>query len=81
MSSGTPVIVSRSSSLPEVVGDAGLYVNPLDTAELAKAMESILSDPELAASLREKGLRRAARFSWKKAARQTLEILRDAARV
>jgi len=81
MSSGTPVIVSRSSSLPEVVGDAGLYVNPLDTAELAKAMESILSDPELAASLREKGLHRATQFSWKKAAQQTLEILRDAARV
>ncbi len=81
MSSGTPVIVSRSSSLPEVVGDAGLYVNPLDTDELARAMESILSEPELAAELRRKGLERAAQFSWKKAAEQTLEILRDAARV
>ena len=81
MASGTPVIVSRSSSLPEVVGDAGLYVNPLDTDELARAMDSILGDPELAANLRKKGLERAAGFSWKKAAGETLEILREAARV
>ncbi len=81
MSSGTPVIVSRSSSLPEVVGDAGLFVNPLDTNELAEAMNSILSDDGLAAELRRKGLERAAGFSWKKAAGQTLDILRDAARV
>ncbi|MHB8793728.1 MAG: glycosyltransferase family 4 protein [Thermoleophilia bacterium] len=80
MSSGTPVIVSRSSSLPEVVGDAGLYVNPLDEGELAQAMESIVSDPELAADLRRKGLEQAGKFSWKKAAEQTLQILRDAAR-
>jgi len=80
MSSGTPVIVSRSSSLPEVVGDAGIYVNPLDTNELAQAMKDILNNPELAASLREKGLERASRFSWRKAAEQTLAILRDAAR-
>ncbi len=81
MASGTPVIVSRSSSLPEVVGDGGLYVNPLDTNELARAMDSIFSDPDLAADLRRKGLERAAGFSWKKAAEQTLEILRDASRV
>jgi glycosyltransferase involved in cell wall biosynthesis len=81
MASGTPVIVSRSSSLPEVVGDAGLYANPLDTDELAAAMESIFAEPQLAADLRQKGLERAARFSWKKVAGETLEILRDAARV
>jgi glycosyltransferase involved in cell wall biosynthesis len=81
MASGTPVIVSRSSSLPEVVGEAGLYVNPLDTNELAQAIDNILSDPGLAADLRKKGLERATMFSWKKAAEQTLAILRDAARV
>ena len=80
MSSGTPVIVSRSSSLPEVVGDAGLYVNPLDADDLAKAMERIISDSELAADLRRKGFEQAGKFSWKKAAEQTLQILRDAAR-
>ncbi|MHB1389958.1 MAG: glycosyltransferase family 4 protein [Thermoleophilia bacterium] len=81
MSSGTPVIVSRSSSLPEVVGDAGIYVNPLDAGELAAAMESVVADPELAASLKQKGLARAAEFSWVKAAEKTMEILRTAARV
>lgn len=81
MSAGTPVIVSKNSSLPEVVGDAGLYVNPLDPAELTKAMEAVVGDPELAQSLREKGLKRAGLFSWKKTAEKTLQIIRDAARV
>ncbi|MBE0428827.1 MAG: glycosyltransferase family 4 protein [Thermoleophilia bacterium] len=81
MSSGTPVIVSKSSSLPEVVGDAGLYVNPLDAEELGRAIESVVSDPALAGSLREKGLNRSRQFSWKKTAARTLEILREAARV
>jgi len=80
MASGTPVIVSRSSSLPEVVGDAGLYVNPLDVDELAQSMEKVLADPKLAADLKARGLERAAKFSWKKAAEKTLEILREAAR-
>jgi glycosyltransferase involved in cell wall biosynthesis len=56
-------------------------VDPLDTEELAQAMESIIADPELAAELRRKGLERAAQFSWKKVAGETLQILRDAARV
>lgn len=81
MSSGTPVIVSRSSSLPEVVGDAGLYVNPLDADDMARAMEAVVSNPELANSLRKKGLERAKQFSWKKTAERTLDILREAASV
>lgn len=80
MASGTPVIVSQGSSLPEVVGDAGLYVDPLDVDDLAGAMKRVLSEPELAASLRAKGLERAAQFSWKNAAGKTLDILRQAAR-
>jgi glycosyltransferase involved in cell wall biosynthesis len=81
MSSGTPVIVSRNSSLPEVVGDAGIYVNALDADDLAQAMESVINNPELARSLREKGLERAEQFSWKKTAERTLDIIREAARV
>lgn len=81
MSAGAPVIVSRNSSLPEVVGDAGMYVNPLDAGEIASAIESVVSDPELAQSLREKGFRRARQFSWQKTAEKTLDILREAARV
>ncbi len=79
MASGTPVIVSRGSSLPEVVGDAGLYVNPLDSGELAVKIKEVLGDAGLAASLKEKGLRRAALFTWKNAAARTLDILREAA--
>lgn len=81
MSSGTPVIVSNSSSLPEVVGDAGLYVDPLSADDMARAMEAVVSDPELAMSLRNKGLERAKQFSWKKTAERTLDILREAASV
>lgn len=80
MASGAPVIVSRSSSLPEVVGDAGLYVDPLNDEDLAAAMEKVLADEELAADLRVRGLKRAGRFSWQRAAAQTLEILREAGR-
>lgn len=80
MTSGTPVIVSQSSSLPEVIGDAGLYVNPLDAAGLAAAMEKVLSDSGLAAALVEKGLQQAGRFSWRQAAEETMAILRETAR-
>lgn len=81
MASGTPVIVSRSSSLPEVVGDAGIYVDPLSVDELAQAIDDVANDEQLAADLRKKGLEQAKRFSWEVAAKETLEILRDAARV
>ena len=81
MASGTPVIVSRSSSLPEVVADAGLYIDPLDVDDLASAITKMVSDPLLAEDLRTKGLEQASRFSWEGAARETLDILRDAARV
>jgi len=74
MACGTPVIVSNVSSLPEVVADAGLKVDPTDVEELTVAIWRILSDCELRASLREKGLKRAAVFSWDKAARETLAV-------
>jgi len=74
MACGTPVIVSNVSSLPEVVGDAGILIDPTCPEELAVAMERILSDSELRASLIEKGLKRAALFSWDKAAQETLAL-------
>ncbi len=76
MACGTPVITSDVSSLPEVAGDAALLVSPTDTDGLSRAMERIFSDAVLAQSLRERGLQQAAQFSWKKTARQTLEIYR-----
>lgn len=81
MACGTPVIVSRGSSLPEVVGEAGLYIDPLSVDELAAAIERVNREPELAAELSAKGLEQASLFSWERAARETLDILRDAARV
>lgn len=79
MASGTPVIVARNSSLPEVVGDAGIYIDALSVGDVADAMDRVLGDQELADSLRRKGLERARKFSWEKAAQKTLDILREAA--
>jgi len=74
MACGTPVVASNVSALPEVVGDAALQVSPLDVEALAGAMERLLRDDRLRSDLRERGLERAARFSWEKAARQTVEV-------
>ncbi len=79
MASGTPVIISMSSSLPEVVGDAGLYIDPLDEGDLAQAIERVLSDEELAARLSAMGLKRARQFKWKNVAGKTLALLREVA--
>ncbi|MGQ9683652.1 MAG: glycosyltransferase family 4 protein [Anaerolineae bacterium] len=79
MACGTPVIVANVSSLPEVVGDAGLLVEPTDTDELTVAMWRLLSDELLRKELIAKGARRAASFSWERAARETLELYRRVA--
>lgn len=74
MACGTPTIVSDVSSLPEVVGDAGLLVSPDNEEEWTEAMYRLINDSALRQILSEKGLRRAAQFSWEKAARQHLEV-------
>jgi glycosyltransferase involved in cell wall biosynthesis len=79
MACGTPTIVSNISSLPEVVGDAALLVDPRDPEELAVAMQRLLSDDDLHAELSEKGLQRARVFSWERAARRTLDVYRKVA--
>lgn len=76
MTCGTPTIVSNVSSLPEVVGDAALMVDPHDVEELAVAMWRVLTDEDLRADLCTKGLKRAASFSWKRAAAETMEVYR-----
>ncbi|HEY3084114.1 MAG TPA: glycosyltransferase family 1 protein [Candidatus Dormibacteraeota bacterium] len=71
MACGTPVVVSDRSSLPEVVGDAGLVV-PADQPEAwRKALEQVIFDTDLAADLRHRGILRAAQFSWERAAQLT----------
>ena len=74
MSCGTPVITGDRTSLPEVVGDAGLLVNPFDTQALAQALARLLDDESLRATLGDRGLRRAAQFNWRDNARQTLAV-------
>ncbi|PIR97672.1 MAG: glycosyltransferase family 1 protein [Candidatus Doudnabacteria bacterium CG10_big_fil_rev_8_21_14_0_10_41_10] len=77
MASGTPVITSSVSSMPEIAKDAGLLVDPLDVEGLANAMEKIITDKSLQAELSEKGKKRSEKFSWEKCARETLEIYRE----
>jgi glycosyltransferase involved in cell wall biosynthesis len=79
MACGTPVVTSSSSSLPEVVGDAGLMVSPEDPEELADGLHRVLTDGELRAELRARGLVQARRFSWRETAEQTREVYRAAA--
>ena len=74
MSSGVPVITSKTSSLPEVAGDAALLVNPLDIFELYEAMEALATKPQLRKELALKGLEQSKKFSWEKTAQKTLEI-------
>jgi glycosyltransferase involved in cell wall biosynthesis len=74
MACGTPTIVSNVSSLPEVVGDAALLVDPSNWEEIAVAIHRLLNDDQLHAEMRDKGLQRARFFSWESAARRTMEV-------
>ena len=79
MASGAPVITSTVSSLPEVAGQAALLVDPHDVSALAAAMAEALADRALHGRLRAAGLARAATFTWRAAAEQTLAVYRQAA--
>jgi len=77
MACGVPVITSNNSSLPEVVGDAGIMIEAKDTVKLAKQIEKVLTDNKFAEGLRVKGLLRAKKFSWHKSARNLLEVMKE----
>lgn len=77
MASGTPVVTSNVSSLPEVVGDAALLVDPRDAAAIAGAVERILEDPALRQALVQKGLVRSREFSWERAALRIKDVYLD----
>ena len=79
MRCGVPVVAANSSSLPELVGQAGSLLDPLDEAAWAAAIGAILAAPDVA-SRREASLAQAARFSWDRTARETLAVLRACAR-
>jgi glycosyltransferase involved in cell wall biosynthesis len=77
MATGTPVVTSSVSSLPEVVGDAAVIVNPENVFDIARGLRDALVDTELRAHLIDAGYRQARAFDWKRTAKQVLEVYRD----
>lgn len=76
MACGTSVVASRCSSIPEVVGDAGILVEPNSVDAFASALDSMLNDRELRKKMRKRGLKRIRRFNWETAAAKVLRIYR-----
>jgi glycosyltransferase involved in cell wall biosynthesis len=79
MKCGAPVIVGNRTSLPEVVGDAALSVDPFDVDAIATAIKKLINDSALRKELSVKGQTRAKQFSWRKTARQTLVVYKEVA--
>ncbi len=79
MQCGTPVITSNTSSLPEVVGDAGIMIDPKQEDELCHALLKVINDSQLRTTLSQKGIERAKQFSWSKCAEQTVKVYQIAA--
>ncbi len=75
LASGVPVVASKASSIPEVVGEAGLLCDPRSPEALADALARVLGEPELAADLRRKGPQQAAKFTWERTAGEFAELL------
>jgi len=74
MRCGTPTITGNRTCFPEIIGDAGLLVDPFDERAIINALKAILSDDKLREQLKQKGIRRAALYDWKNTARQTLAV-------
>jgi glycosyltransferase involved in cell wall biosynthesis len=79
MASGTPVVTSNVSSLPEVAGDAAVLVDPYDAGAIADGIYAVLTDEQLRATLRRKGVARAREFSWERSVRRVREIYGEVA--
>jgi len=79
MARGTPVIATRASSVPEVLGDAGVLLEPDDAAGWVASLDAIIGQPERRAALAAAGRARAASFTWERTARETYEVYRRAA--
>lgn len=74
MACGIPVVSSNAASLPEIMGTGGILVNPRDTLELSKAMDTVLSDNELAKTMCLNGINRSSDFNWESTAKKTIEF-------
>ena len=80
MACGTPVIASRAASIPEVVGDAGILLDPLDVEGWTEAIVNVVNDDDRRGQMRANGLARATEFTWARTARMTLDAYRKAVR-
>ena len=78
MACGVPVIASAVTSLPEVVGDAGILFDPTSEEELAEALHTVLTDTARADALRARGFERIKQFTWEATARKTMDVYREA---
>lgn len=74
---GCPVITSNTSSLPEIVGEAGIMVDPYNAQQLAEEIQRVLEDSVLAQEMRQEGMKRASQFSWQRCARETRAVYRQ----
>ena len=79
MAHGTPVVTSNTSSLPEVVGDAAVLVNPENVFEIMRGLHSVLTDPVLRSRMKTASVEQVAKFSWETSVRQLLKTYRAAA--
>lgn len=77
MACGCPVISSNATSLPEVVGEAGILLNPKDVDGFADSIKKVLTNSNLAQEMREKGIERAKKFGWKEIAEKTAEVYKE----
>ncbi|SMD06346.1 glycosyltransferase family 4 protein [Kibdelosporangium aridum] len=77
MACGVPIVATLGGALPEVIGDAGVFVPPGDSAALARALVDLLDDPALRARLGQRGIARAGRLSWRRTAEETVHCYRE----
>jgi len=78
MACGTPVLSSNSAAMPEILGDAALFFDPLNAQEMANCIEKVLGDEEMQSELAKKSLRRAKKYSWQITARKTAKVIKEA---
>lgn len=78
MACGAPVVASNRGALPEVIGDAGLLIDPYNVDNLSRAMERMLTDNRLREEMREKGIIRSRGYSWERTARETVKVYHEA---
>jgi len=75
MACGTPIVTASTGAPPEIVGDAGVFVDPTDVEAMADTLVNVLEDPDLRAALSTRGVQRSSRYSWERTGRETLKAL------